>query len=119
MKKIRFHCLQPIFTSTPPWIAIKPLFNLQLTELHKKSTSPITYDRDHFQSLIINHPNSNICYTDGFKTNNKTGFAYSINNKLYSKRHRNSASVFTTELQAIYLTLEHILSNQLLSFRTP
>jgi len=109
-KKIRFHCLQPIFTSTPPWIVIKPSINLQLTELPKKSTSPITY-RDRFQSLIINHPNSNICYTDGSKTNNRTGLAYSINNNLYSKRHRNSASGITTELQAIYLTLQHILSN--------
>jgi len=110
IKKIRFHCLQPIFTSTPPWIATEPSINLQLIELPKKSTSPITY-RDRFRSLIINHPNSNICYTDGSKTNNRTGLAYSINNNLYSKRHRNSASVFTTELQEIYLPLQHILSN--------
>ena len=50
------------------------------------------------------------CYTDGSKTNNRTGLVYSINNNLYSNRHRNSASVFTRELRAIYLTL-HILSN--------
>ena len=41
----------------------------------------------------------------------RTSLACSLNNNLYSKRHRNSASVFTTELQAIYLTLQHILSN--------
>jgi len=103
-------CLQPIFTSTPPWIAIKPSIDLQSTKLPKKSTSPITY-RDRFQSLIINYPNSKICYTDGSKTNNRTGITYSIFNNLFSKRHRNSASVFTTELQAIYLTLQHIFSN--------
>jgi len=85
--------------------------NLELTELPEKSTSPITY-RDRFQVLIINHPNSNICYTDGSKTNNRTGPAYSINNNLYSKRRRNSAAVLTTELKAICLTLQHILSNR-------
>jgi len=52
-KKIRFHCL--------PWTSIK------FTGLPKKSTSPITH-RDRFQSLIINHPNTNICYTDGVHT---------------------------------------------------
>ena len=102
-KSIRFHCLQPIFSSSPPWTFSKPEINLQLMELSKKTTSPITY-RERFQSL-------NICYTDGSKTNNRTGPAYSINNSLYSKRHRNFASVFTTELQAIYLTLQHILSH--------
>ena len=44
-----------IFTSTPPWTFIKPSINLQLTELPKKSTPPITY-RDRFQPLNIKRP---------------------------------------------------------------
>jgi len=70
--------------STPPWIAIKPSINLQLTEFPKKSTSPITY-RDRFQSLIINHPNSNICYTDGSRTINRTGLVYTLLTITYTR----------------------------------
>ena len=78
-KNIRFHCLQPIFSSSPPWTFTKPVINLQLMELPKKTTSPTTF-RERFQSLINKHPNTNICYTDGSKTNNRTGLTYSINN---------------------------------------
>ena len=71
-KNICFHCLQPIFSSSPPWTFTKPVINLQLMELPKKTTSPITY-RERFQSLINKHPNTNISYTDGSKTNNRAG----------------------------------------------
>jgi len=71
---------------------------------------PILHYRTSYKRPSIKKfaPNSNVCYTDFSKTNNRTGLAYPINNNLYSKRHRNSASVFTTELQAM---LQNILSN--------
>jgi len=42
-----------------------------------------------------------ICYTDCSRIHNRVGFAYPINDKIFAYRHRNTASVFTTELQAI------------------
>jgi len=52
--------------------------------------------------IVSEYPNHTICYTDGSKSGNKTGFAYSIQNIIKAKWFRNSASVFIAELSAIY-----------------
>ena len=84
-----------------------------------KNTSPFAY-KVPFQNILNNLPNTTIYYTDGSKTQKRAGFALSIKGKIFLKRHRNSLSVFTTELQAIYLCLEPILSNlQLLDQPAP
>ena len=62
-----------------------------------------------FHELIHSFHSPTICFTDGSKTHNRTGFACLIRNSTYAHRHRNTASVYTCELQAILNCLEHIL----------
>jgi len=49
-----------------------------------------------------------ICYTDGFKANSKTSYAFSIQDFIVSNLLRNLASVFTAELNAILACLSHL-----------
>jgi len=44
------------------------------------------------------------------KIHNRSGFSHSIGKSIYSHRHRNPASAYTTELQAICNCLQHILT---------
>jgi len=45
---------------------------------------------------------------DGSEANSKTGYAFSIQKLIVSNRLRNSASVFTAELNAILACLSHL-----------
>jgi len=75
-----------------------------------KKTTNVSVYRTHFLEILNCFPDATLCFTDGSNIGNRTGFAYSINNKTFSYRHRNSASILTVELQAIFQCLESILS---------
>lgn len=105
-----FQALKPILPTTPPWLFLPPTVNLSLTKHQKKSTPASTFTKL-FQELIHSFQNPTVCFTDGSKNNNTAGFAYLIQNSLFSYRHRNTASVYTTELQAIFNCLESIISH--------
>ena len=57
---------------------------------------------------MLEFPSHIHSYTDGSRRNNRTAFAYSIDQSISSFRIRNSASVFTAELMAIYNCLQDI-----------
>ena len=57
-------------------------------------------------------PNSTLCLTDGSKYRRKTAYAYSINEKITAHRLRNSASVFSAELNAILACVSDIAQLQ-------
>jgi len=85
--------------------------NLSLTQYLESSTPSSSYRRL-FQEIINSFKKPIICFTDGSKIHNRSGFPYLIGNSVYSHRHRNSASVsvYTTELQIICDCLEQILT---------
>ena len=83
--------------------------SLSLTQYPKSATPPSSYRRL-IQEIINSFKKPTVCFTDGSKIHNRSGFAYLIGNSIYSHRHRNSASVYTTELQAICDCLEQILT---------
>ena len=85
------------------------MVNLSLTQYPKSSTPPSSYRRL-FQEIINSFKKPTICFTDGSKIHNRSGFAYLIGNSIYSHRHRYSASVYITELQAICDCLEQLLT---------
>jgi len=69
--------------------------------------------RFHFRWGLIANINNEyldhiIWYTDGSKANSKTGYAFSIHDLIVSNRLRNSASVFTAELNAILTCLSYL-----------
>jgi len=93
----KFHCLPPILPTVPLWLFSSPNIILSLTKFPKRWTPPFVY-RSHFQEIINSYTNPTICYTDGSKTEDRTGFAFSINNCTQAHCHRNTASSFITEL---------------------
>ena len=69
----------------------------------------LTILRAHFRDIIDRFPSATLCFTDGCKQRNRLGYAFSINNPVYLYRHRNSSSIYTAKLQAIFHCLECIL----------
>ena len=63
----------PILSSTPP----SPKTILTLTQFQKNSTSASIY-RFHFQEIISSFANPIICFTDGSRSKNRVGFAFSV-----------------------------------------
>jgi len=61
--------------------------------------------------ILYGLPNALVCYTNGSRIRNRVGAAFSIDNLLHNFRFRNSASVFTAELQAIFQRFQIIFSN--------
>jgi len=51
-KKVRFHCLTPIFSATPPWTLPRPIINLKLTELPKKKIHHHLPTKPYISSII-------------------------------------------------------------------
>ena len=105
----KFQAITPIYSTTPSWTFSHPTINFTLTQ-YSKSSTPSSVFKSLFQELIHSIQHSTLCFTDGSKSHSRTGFAYSIQNSTHSHRHRNSASVYTTELQAIHYCLQRILS---------
>jgi len=85
-KNTHFHCLLPIISALPPWIISPPNTILKLCEFSKKTTNASVY-RTHFLKILNSFPDATLRFTDGSKIENRTGFAYSINNKTFSYRH--------------------------------
>jgi len=106
---VKFNCLTHIYPSIPPWTLPPPDIILDLLNFPKNCTN---------NSIILTHflnslPKSLLCYTDGSRIHNRVGIAYCVDSTIYSFRLRNSASVFTAELLAIFHCLETILSGSL------
>jgi len=98
--------LQPILPSTPPWRSPPPNIRLELANIPKTSNSVY---RQHINNTISSKfPTHILCFTDGSKSRTKAGYAYSIQGTITAHRLRNSASIFTAELQAIYSCLSYL-----------
>ena len=72
-----------------------------LIQYPKYSTIAVDYCTQ-FLEITRQFPKTILCFTDGPKSHNYMGFAYSIDKIVYAQGHRNIVSNFTTELQAIY-----------------
>jgi len=83
--------------------------NLNLLALLQKTTNTTIY-RTHFLEILYSFPKAVLCFTNGSKFKNKVGFSYSLGDRTFSLRHRNSTSILSAELQAIFQCLEIILS---------
>ena len=99
--------LQPIHTSSPPWILPPPNTRFDLTDI---STTDKTTHVKHIRKLLQEFPNHTLCLTDGSKSKsrNRAAYAYSIDGSVKSYRIRNIASIFTAELMAIFACLSHL-----------
>ena len=98
--------LPPIYSSFPPRTLALPFIRLDLTALPRSPNS--TYLK-HINAIIMNEFSSHIlCYTDRSKSGTRTGYSFPINGVITHHRLRNSASIFSAELLAIYSCLSHL-----------
>ena len=95
----KFKPLLPITSS------IHPTIRLDLTNIPKTDKS---VDRRLIRKIISEYPTHIVCITDGSKSRNSTGYAYSIQNSITANRLLRSASVFTAELTAIHSCLSQL-----------
>lgn len=104
----KFKCspLRPILNSIPPWLMKQPEIRLDLRNTTSTGDSATCLQR--MKVILLQYPAYTHCYTDGSRRKNRTGYAYSIGQSMYSFRMRNTASVFTAELMAIYSCLQSI-----------
>jgi len=91
---MHFRCLLPIFPALLPWAMTPPNIILKLHEVPKKAT-PATIYHAHFLEIIDSLPDAILCFTHGPKIGNRTSFAFSIGNDIFSYRHLNFVSVLT------------------------
>ena len=108
------HPLPPIFSSTPSWLFHPPPCILELTGFPKASTTPEIII-SHLKLIIDRFPSFTPCYTDGSKRGNRTGFAFTVGDHLFSHRHRNSEEIFQC-LQTISHLPEPLSSEYFLIF---
>ena len=104
----KFNCPSPIYPIASPWSISLPNIVLILTELPNHSTNS-TIILARFYEFLPDFPNALICYTDGSPFKNRVGAANLISVNLCSFQLRNSAFVFTAELQAIFQCPQTIL----------
>jgi len=96
-----------VLSKTPPWLFSRPTIIFSLSQFTKYLQS---FEK-HFQGIIHSFRDPILCFTDGSKTRNKSGFVFTIGNATFAHRHCNSASVYTTKLQAILSCLQRILTH--------
>jgi len=72
-------------------------------------TLPTVY-QTHFSQIVNRTPGAILCFIDGSNQNGRIELAFSIAGQTHMFRHRNTASVFTAELQTILLCLENIIT---------
>nr|CAH7742070.1 unnamed protein product [Callosobruchus chinensis] len=89
----------------PPWTNKHPCCHLNLLKQDKATTNHQLI-RSNFRQLVEVHGDALKIYTDGSKTSDGVGSAFSCNNNCYSWTLPPIASVFTAELYAIWQSLK-------------
>ena len=88
-------------TNIPPWTS-KLLSSCSDMYQYKKQRNTPQEMRSYFQDHLSEHSQHNNIYTDGSKITNGTGYSFSIENNIISKRISPNASNYTAELYAIF-----------------
>jgi len=93
----------------PPlsWLASPPNTHLDLVEIPRTSYS--IYKRHILNIKSSEFSTHLLCFTDGSKSGPRTGCIYPIQGKILSHRIRNSVSIFTAELTAIFACLSQLV----------
>ena len=105
-KRPKLEPLLPIFSSIPPQPTPCPDIRLDLTEITKSSTNS-TY-RQLINKIVSSElPSYLRWFTDGSQSGSRTEYAVTIQSNITAFRMRNTASIFTAELNAIFTCLPH------------
>ena len=100
------------YPETPPWTYIPPFVNLTITEFEKGHTAPEIYigEYNRVKSLFNDFE---FIYTDGSSRGDNTAAAAVKGKHIYSECLPDKTSIYSAELHAIYLALDHIETSEL------
>ena len=94
-------------SDVPPWTFSQPCVLFSLHNDKKSQTDPIVF-RTKFHELLSDFPNYETIFTDGSKDGDTAGSACVTPSDTYKCRLPDNASVFSAEIKAIDLALDHI-----------
>ena len=94
-------------SEVPLWTSKSPTFNYYLASDKKATTNPIIF-KTKFLEVKEQYYTHEEIYTDGSKDGEKVASAAILDGELYQFRLPNNSSIFSAELKAIDLTLNHI-----------
>ena len=92
---------------SPPWLLKQPVVILDLNKLPKNKTHSLIY-REKLNNIQEIYPNYQHIFTDGSKSNYRTGCVAVLHKKALKKCLPKEASIFSAEIYAIDLALDLI-----------
>ena len=94
-------------SDVPPWTFSQPRVLFSLHTDKKSQTDPIVF-RTKFHELLSDFPNYETIFTDGSKDGDTAGSACVTPSVTYKCRLPDNASIFSAEIKATDLALDHI-----------
>ena len=94
-------------SDVPPWTVCQPRVLFSLHNDKKSQTDPLVF-RTKFHELSSDFPNYETIFTDGSKDGDTAGSACVSPSDTYKCRLPDGASIFSAEIKAIDLALDHI-----------
>ena len=91
----------------PPWTFSQPRVLFSLHNDKKSQTDPLVF-RTKYHELLSNFPSYETIFTDGSKDGDTAGSACVSPSDTYKCRLPDNASIFSAEIKAIDLALDHI-----------
>ena len=95
------------FPETPPWTYVPVSINLSMSAYKKDGTASAVFKSAHSE-VRANHANYKFIYTDGSFADDKAAAAAVLDGHAYIERLPDRSSIFSAELHAIFLALDHI-----------
>ena len=95
------------YPQTPQWTFKPPEVNLSISNNKKAETSPDVYLSE-FREIRSKLHEFEPVYTDGSKRGDRAAAAAVKNGHSYVERLPNKASIFSAELHAVFLALDHV-----------
>ena len=93
-------------SDVPPWNFSQPPVLFSWHNDKKSQTDPLIF-RTKFHELLFNFPNYETIFPDGSKDGNTAGSACVTPSDTYKCRLPDNASIFSAEIKAINLALDH------------
>nr|CAI5816970.1 unnamed protein product [Callosobruchus analis] len=99
------------FSRIPPWVVCPAIIRLDCSIYNKTESSAITLKQT-FLGIVNSYNHATILYTDGSKSQEGVGAAFTTSSAIYQYRLNPNASIYMAELYAIWKALEFICSNE-------
>ena len=104
-----------ILPKTAPWTINQPIIKLDLIELSKTKTHPITF-QENLLNFQNNFPDHHHIYTEGSKQEMNVGCAAVFQNQELWKCIPNESSIYSAEVIAIDLAMNIIVNHQFIIY---